>query len=117
MGAHLVNGEFVSDKFPGTPAGYILLSFKSPRCQDLLWELAERSRPEDEEFADDVQNALRVAGFKPGQSTIGDVTVGEIASGVANAALDLGTRGKGLFDRVVKAGGDWVGRGGTPPKK
>ena len=67
MGSHLIDGEFQSDKYSGCPRGKVPLSVKDPLAQDLLNEYAERHRLEnkhgDPEFADDVQQALRNAGY------------------------------------------------------
>lgn len=44
-----------------------LVPFKctDPMAQDLLWEYARRRRSVDPEFADDLQEALRIKGFDP----------------------------------------------------
>jgi hypothetical protein len=63
MGAHLIDGEFQSDKYPTCPRGKVPLSVKDPTAQDLLWQYAERRRAVDAEFADDLQQALRLAGY------------------------------------------------------
>lgn len=65
MGAHLIDGEFQSDKYPTTPRGKVPLSVKDPTAQDLLWEYAQRRRAVDAEFADDLETALRSAGYDP----------------------------------------------------
>lgn len=65
MGAHLIDGEFQSDKYPSTPRGKVPLSVKDETAQDLLWEYARRHRPVDTEFSDDLEQALRTAGYKP----------------------------------------------------
>jgi hypothetical protein len=65
MGAHLVNGDFQSDKYPTCPAGKVPLSTKDPMAQDLLWEYAQRRRKVDAEFSDDLEAALRGKGFSP----------------------------------------------------
>ena len=69
MGSHLIDGTFKSDKYPGTPAGKVPLSVHDPLAQPLLWEYAEQFRAankdNDPEFADDVQEALRLAGYRP----------------------------------------------------
>jgi hypothetical protein len=65
MGAHLIDGEFQSDKYPTCPRGKVPLSVKDPTAQDLLWEYAQRRRVVDAEFAEDLEVALRVAGFVP----------------------------------------------------
>lgn len=70
MGSHLIDGEFQSDKFPTCPRGKVPLSTKDPAAQDLIWTYAERrrvgshgSREVDAQFADDVQEALRLKGY------------------------------------------------------
>ena len=65
MGAHIVDGEFQSDKYPTTPRGKVPLSVKDPTAQDLLWEYVKRRRSVDAEFADDLQAALVSAGHVP----------------------------------------------------
>ena len=65
MGAHLIDGEFQSDKYPTTPRGKVPLSVKDPTAQDLLWEYAQRRRSVDAEFSDDREPALRAAGYEP----------------------------------------------------
>lgn len=65
MGAHLLDGQFQSDKYPETPRGKVPLSCKDPTAQDLLWEYAQRRRAIDAEFSDDLEQALRIAGFQP----------------------------------------------------
>lgn len=65
MGAHIIDGEFQSDKYPTTPRGKVPLSVKDPTAQDLLWEYAQRRRSVDAEFADDLEAALRNAGYAP----------------------------------------------------
>jgi hypothetical protein len=63
MGDHLINGEFQSDKYPTTPRGKVPLSCKDPMAQDLLWEYAQRRRAVDAEFSDDLEEALKRAGY------------------------------------------------------
>lgn len=65
MGAHIINDQFQSDKYPTCPAGKVPLSVKDPTAQDLLWEYAQRRRSVDAEFADDLETALRAAGYVP----------------------------------------------------
>lgn len=65
MGAHLIAGEFQSDKYQTTPRGKVPLSCKDPTAQDLLWEYAQRRRVIDAEFSDDLEQALIGAGYKP----------------------------------------------------
>lgn len=62
--AHLIDGEFQSDKYPETPRGKVPLSVKDPTAQDLLWEYAQRRRVVDAEFAEDLETALWLAGYR-----------------------------------------------------
>src|SRR5678816_4510670 len=63
MGSHIIDGEFQSDKYPTTPRGKVPLSVKDPTAQDLLWEYAQRRRKIDAEFSEDLETALRSAGY------------------------------------------------------
>lgn len=65
MGAHLVEGEFQSDKYPTCPRGKVPLSVRDRTAQDLLWVYAQRRREVDAEFSDDLETALRAAGYEP----------------------------------------------------
>ena len=65
MGAHLIDGEWQSDKYPTCPRGKIPLSINDKTAQDLLWEYAQRRRTVDAEFSDDLEMALRLAGYNP----------------------------------------------------
>lgn len=65
MGAHIINGQFQSDKYPTCPPGKVPLSVKDETAQNLLWEYAQRRRRVDAEFADDLETALKAAGFEP----------------------------------------------------
>jgi hypothetical protein len=70
MGAHLINGTFQSDRFPTTPLGKVPLSVKDPTAQPLLWDYAQRYRVVDAEFSDDLEQALRNAGYDPASSIV-----------------------------------------------
>jgi hypothetical protein len=65
MGAHLIDGEFQSDKYPTCPRGKVPLSVKDKTAQDLLWEYAQRRRAVDAEFSADLETALQAAGYEP----------------------------------------------------
>jgi len=65
MGRHIVGGEFQSDKYPSCPPGKVPLSVRDPMAQDLLAEYARRRRTVDAEFAEDLEEALRLAGYVP----------------------------------------------------
>jgi len=69
MGAHLINGEFQSDKYPTTPRGKVPLSVKDPTAQSLLWEYADRHQSVDAEFSTDLRAALLAAGYHPAEET------------------------------------------------
>lgn len=71
MSSHLIDGEFQSDKYPTTPRGKVPLSVKDPMAQDLLWMYAQRRRAVDAEFSEDLETALRSAGYAP--QTIVDI--------------------------------------------
>jgi hypothetical protein len=66
MSEHLIDGEFQSDKYPSCPRGKVPLSCKDVTAQDLLWEYAQRRRVVDAAFSDDLETALRNAGYAPG---------------------------------------------------
>ena len=55
--------SFSSDKYPETPRGLVPLKPTDPMAQDLLWEYARRRRKVDAEFADDLEDALSLAGY------------------------------------------------------
>lgn len=63
MGSHLIDGQFQSDKYPGTPRGFVPLKVTDPAAQDLLWQYAQRHRERDPEFTVDLEAALIVAGY------------------------------------------------------
>jgi hypothetical protein len=65
MGAHLIDGEFQSDKYPTCPRGKVPLSTKDTAAQPHLWEYAHDHRGIDSEFSDDLQAALRSKGYVP----------------------------------------------------
>lgn len=62
---HLIDGEFQSDKYPTCPRGKVPLSTKDKSAQDLLWTYAQRRRAVDAQFSDDLEIALRRAGYVP----------------------------------------------------
>ncbi len=65
MGAHIIDGQFQSDKYPTTPRGKVPLSVEDPTAQALLWRYAQIRRGVDAEFADDLEACLRAAGYEP----------------------------------------------------
>lgn len=88
MGAHLIDGEFQSDKYPTTPRGKVPLSVKDPTAQDLLWEYAQRRRTVDDEFSDDLEAALRAQGYERSSDLMGNLT-GIVRRWVTREALRL----------------------------
>lgn len=73
MGAHLIDGEFQSDKYPFCPRGKVPLSVKDKSAQSLLWEYAQRHRNVDPEFSSDLETALLLAGYKHyGEAVVSD---------------------------------------------
>ncbi len=65
MGEHLVDGEFVSDKYPWCEPGFVPFKLTDEMAQPLLWQYAEVRRAIDPEFADDLQAALGMLGYEP----------------------------------------------------
>ena len=69
MSAHLVVVEgvttFQSDKYPVCPPGKVPLSVKDKAAQPLLWQYAQTHRKIDAEFSDDLETALKAAGYSP----------------------------------------------------
>lgn len=65
MGEHLTaDGEFQSDKYKDwCPPGFVPLKLSDKMAQPLLWQYAETRRGVDQEFADDLQQALRLQGY------------------------------------------------------
>jgi hypothetical protein len=88
MGAHLINGEFQSDKYPTCPAGKVPLSVKDETAQDLLWQYAQRRRLVDAEFSNDLEAALLTAGYRPNRKDLG---LSDLASRVVRRS-DLESR-------------------------
>jgi hypothetical protein len=89
MGSHLIDGQFQSDKYPTTPRGKVPLSVRDPTAQDLLWEYAQRRRRVDAEFSDDLETALRGAGYDPDRDL--RPSIDETAS-IARRYLDCANR-------------------------
>jgi hypothetical protein len=82
MGAHLIDGEFQSDKYPSCPRGKVPLSTKDPAAQPLLWEYAHGHRAIDSEFTEDVRAALTAKGYKPPTHRPSSVDPGMTACGL-----------------------------------
>ncbi len=98
MGAHLIDGEFQSDKYPSCPRGKVPLSCKDKTAQDLLWEYAQRRRAVDAEFSADLEQALRSAGYEPLEAM---VVRGPVAMAFDVAALDDALRGLSLAKEML----------------
>ena len=97
MGAHLrlIDGktQWQSDKYPTTPAGKVPLSVNDVTGQDLLWLYAQRRRSVDAEFSDDLETALRSAGFVPHVSNVIEIAAKlELAQRVADLERELALR-------------------------
>ena len=63
MGDHLVDGEFQSDKYPWCKRGFVPLKLTDPMAHPVLWNYAEVRASVDQEFADDLKEALRSEGY------------------------------------------------------
>jgi hypothetical protein len=106
MGAHInSDGLFQSDKYPTCPPGKVPLSVRDVTAQDLLWEYARRRRVVDAEFSDDLETALRAAGYVPPVAicfTCQPSSVGTTTGGVAKPPPVCVKCGRDC------AGGHWV---------
>ena len=65
MGAHIIDGKFQSDKYPWCKPGFVPLKVADPMAQPELWAYAQKRRAVDPEFASDLEQALRDAGYVP----------------------------------------------------
>lgn len=114
MGAHIIDGQFQSDKYPTCPPGKVPLSVKDPTAQDLLWMYAQRRREVDAEFSDDLETALRSAGYTPADMAENSrlrLGLGPDDEDVDTLARVMELKAKaGAYDRIVAA----LGRQPTP---
>ena len=60
-------GVFRSDKYEWCKKGFLALKFTDPMAQDLIAEYAYRRQEIDLEFSEDVDTALRNAGYGVGE--------------------------------------------------
>lgn len=104
MGAHLIDGEFQSDKYPTCPRGKVPLSVKDETAQDLLWEYARRRRSVDAEFSEDLRAALASHGYAQGGGNFEPLFVrqAEAEAEVAEAVLEAARREQELRRENVK---------------
>lgn len=65
MGAHLINGEFQSDKYPWCKHGFVPLKLTDPMARSVLAQYAALRHTIDPEFSDDLMVALKKKGWKP----------------------------------------------------
>jgi hypothetical protein len=63
MGDHLIHGQFKSDKYAWCPPGFLALKLTDRTAQPLIWEYAQQHRPIDSDLSDDLETALRNAGY------------------------------------------------------
>ena len=66
---HLVGGTFQSDKYRWCPRGFVPLKITDKDAQPQLWAYAQAHRERDPQFSDDLETALRNAGYEPPAST------------------------------------------------
>jgi hypothetical protein len=104
MGSHLIDGEFQSDKYPTCPRGKVPLSCKDPKAQPHLWDYAEDHRDVDAEFSDDVQAALRIAGYKP-PGEAAELPAGEVTMFLCEVQYGLPNGQEWDFWRVYEVRG------------
>jgi len=60
MGEHLINGQFQSDKYPWCLSGFVPLKLTDPNARLVLKVYAELRRSIDEEFSNDLIEAIRI---------------------------------------------------------
>ena len=108
MGAHLIDGEFQSDKYPTTPRGKVPLSVKDVTAQDLLWAYAKRRRAVDSEFSDDLEAALLAAGFNPERGHFDKVAAKEFSALVLRYEAPVGRALKSCVTRTREHLWHWV---------
>lgn len=60
MGEHLINGEFQSDKYLWCLRGFVPLKLTDPSARLVLRIYAELRRDIDEEFSNDLIEAIRI---------------------------------------------------------
>ena len=63
MPAHIIDGQFQSDKYPWCHPGFVPLKLTDPMAQPVLWEYARVRREVDAEFSDDLKLALVATGY------------------------------------------------------
>ena len=72
MGEHLVEVDgvlkFKSDKYEWCLPGFVPLKVTDRMAQPVLWDYAQRRRAVDAVFADDLETALKNAGYVPPDS-------------------------------------------------
>lgn len=104
MGSHLIDGEFQSDKYPMCPRGKVPLSCKDKTAQDLLWQYAQRRRVVDAEFADDLETALKLAGYAPAppQWQPDEAMVERVKAGIRGADAEF-VNGNLTYDQMLDA--------------
>ena len=66
MGEHLIDGEFQSDKYPWCKRGFVPLKLTDPLARLVLRTYAWHRRKFDQEFADDLIEAIEIASKKGG---------------------------------------------------
>ena len=81
MGAHIIDGQFQSDKYPDCPRGLVPFKVTDRMAQDLLWEYANRRRSIDEAFAANLRRLLLDAGYKPGTTYHPLQSIDEVGDG------------------------------------
>lgn len=65
MGAHLIDGEFQSDKYPWAGRNFFPAKITDKRLQPMLWAMAQAYREVDAELTEDLEKALLNAGYDP----------------------------------------------------
>jgi hypothetical protein len=104
MGEHLKDGLFKSDKYDWCPAGFVPLKVSDKMAQPELWSYAQKRRSVDVAFGDDLEEALKLQGFEPPE-TSETMLVYSLKEGTGTTiALSVGTMTAG-WQRVEL---DWA---------
>ena len=100
---HIIDGEFQSDKYPGTPRGFVPLKCSDPDAQPLLWQYAHAHREKDAQFSDDLLIALKMKGFDPGNG----VNLKKVFLNFIEAMGGLTTIEAGIVKVIMPDGSKW----------
>lgn len=94
---HLVDGQFQSDKYEWCERGFVPMKVTDRTAQPMLWAYAQSRRAVDPQFANDLEKALRFAGFVPvGHADVRPIVVRMAAAMEARFAANDQKNGRPL---------------------